>query len=216
MDKLIIFIGMPGCGKGTQADLICEEFGYELLSVGQLLRSYIEDIDDEKKTDSTSQTIKSCIEKGLLIPDDITNKIVQDNIKSGKSYILDGYPRSLNQADFLDDVSTHKKIFIYLKVDEEVLLDRILARIQCKNCLKTYSSHNIDIENFSCDKCGYKSFSVRKDDNKKILEDRIKEFNNKTLPVIELYKKLDVLDVVNASEDIQIVNKNIKNIINKY
>jgi adenylate kinase len=208
MKTLILFLGFPGCGKGTQAEIISSKFGITNYSVGELLREYA------KKDYEDAALVQDMLEKGLIIPADLVNKIAGKVIEEvPKICILDGYPRSIEQATFLHNYKSLKVVPIYFKLEQDLLIERISNRFQCKKCDKIYSKKSKDVTNFKCEKCGSLDYYKRSDDNGDVLLNRIEQFNLNTLPVLDFYKKLNLLQEIDASHDVEQVSQKLNKII---
>jgi len=195
--QLLIF-GPPGVGKGTLSDMLSCKYKIPHISTGDIFRNEIK---------SGSSELVQYVEKGLLVPDSVVNKIVekglkQENCRNG--FILDGYPRTIEQAEFLENVlwKLNKKISLILNLsaDEETLIARLTQRRMCSKCgalynLATMKPKKKDI----CDKCGNKLIQ-RKDDEEETVRKRIQVYREETSPLIEHYKKKRVITEIDASK----------------
>lgn len=194
--QLIIF-GPPGVGKGTLSDMLAHKYKIPHISTGDIFRSEIS---------SGNSELKQYVEKGLLVPDMVVNKVVekalkQDNCRSG--FILDGYPRTTDQAEFLENAiwKLKKKIDIVLNLvaSEDEIIKRMTARKNCSKCgavynLVTMKPKKKDI----CGKCG-SALVQRKDDEPETVRKRIQVYQDETAPLIEYYKKKKLLADIDAS-----------------
>lgn len=208
MKTVIVFLGLPGCGKGTQSQIICSKFNIKSYSLGELLRSYAE------SGYSDSLEVKNLIEKGSIVPANIVNKIVKNLLEhSSNICLLDGYPRNLEQAEFLNSYDFLKIIPIYFYLNKSVLMNRILNRVQCKKCDKIYSYNLHDFKNFKCVSCGCEKYYKRSDDNEMVLRNRIAQFDSNTAPVLNLYRDLKTLHEIDASDDISAISKRLNAIM---
>ena len=208
--KNIILVAPPAAGKGTLAKKL-EELGYISLSTGDMLR------EKSKKDEVLSDMMK----KGTLISDDIVFKILEENLISldDKNYILDGFPRTVNQAimydNLLEKLNKDIGVVIYLDVDKDILLKRTITRRICPNCKRSYSTITENLkpkkENI-CDVC--KSPLVqRADDTEDIFEVRYDEYMDKTYPLINYYEEKNILhhiDTTDSDETYKRVLKLIK------
>ena len=207
----IIFIAPPAAGKGTQSNLLSNEFNIEHVSTGDLLREEIK---------SGNKELQSIIESGKLVNDELILSILAKKIDSLDSYILDGFPRTINQAISLDELlkSKNEKIdyVIYLSVDKEIAKKRILGRVSCPKCGSVY---NTMIEGMNskvdmiCDNCNSK-LTKRIDDTEETLSTRYDTYIRETEPLIEYYKNKGVLYQIDSSRDTMTVYNDIKNILN--
>lgn len=205
MKHIISFLGLPGSGKGTQAALVTKKLGIPSYSIGQLLRQ-VDDAD-----------VKKYIDAGLIVPDNVVNKVVEDLIKSlDTACLLDGYPRSMSQGKFLHDAPGIDMLPIYFKLDEKELLERIVSRIQCSECDTIYNDDVLDEEVFSCQNCGAKEYYRRKDDNKEILAVRIEQFKVNTVPLLDFYESQNLLRTLDAKLSIGALKKEIAEIIEEF
>ncbi len=212
----IILLGPPGCGKGTQALMLVKKLNIPSISTGEALRKEI-----EKKT-AIGLKAKSYAENGQLVPDEIVINIIKERIlldDCKKGFILDGFPRNLNQAIELESIFSklEKKIdkVLNFEVSEENLVKRISGRFSCKNCGAVYNTFfkPLKKEGF-CDNCNSTQFESRKDDNEETIKSRLIVYNQSTLPLIEFYKKKNMLVSINALNSAEIVFQDIVTSIN--
>jgi len=189
----IILLGAPGAGKGTLASRIVEEFALPHISTGDIFRENI------KNETEIGLLAKSYIDKGQLVPDEVTCKIVEERIAREdckKGFMLDGFPRNTAQADALAKI-TNIDMVINIDVDFSLLMDRICGRRICKDCgegthLKWLNGSN------ACPKCGGE-LTQRKDDNPETVGSRLSVYKEQTQPLIEYYTKQDVIFNVEGS-----------------
>ena len=209
----IILFGPPGAGKGTQAAKIVKNFDLYKVSTGGLLREEI-----KNKTDLGNK-IKSMMDQGSLIPDNIINDLiikVLSNKKSHNRLIFDGYPRNLEQAKYLDSqIKIYKQkisCVLSLNVDKESVIKRILGRQTCANCGLIFNKyyHPASDKNHSCDS---KSLSIRSDDNKITIINRFETYLNKTLPIMDFYREQNLLHKINGMAKIDRIFDEIRGII---
>lgn len=190
--KNVIFIAPPAAGKGTCSDFLKAKFGYKHISTGDLLRN----VDKESEL---GKEISSYINKGELVPDIIINKLLQEALDTykGNPIILDGYPRNVKQAELLETIFDNY-VAIYLDIEKETAMKRMLGRITCPKCKKTYNKY---FDKFKpkneglCDECNSELVS-RNDDTKETFDIRFDTYINNTLPLLEYYDKKDVLKKV--------------------
>jgi len=210
---IIVLFGPPGAGKGTQADKITKHFNLHKVSSGDLLRDEI-----YKKTE-LGEKIKYVIEKGSFVSDEIINKLI-DKILSEKKYynrlIFDGYPRNLEQAKNLDLLvkKYNQKITcaLSLHVDKETIIKRIMGRQTCTKCgaiFNEYFKSDADKNHI----CGSKFIIKRSDDNEETILKRYQAYLNKTLPIIDYYRKLNLLHEIDGKTEIDQIFVKISRII---
>lgn len=201
--KIIIF-GPPGSGKGTQAKLIAKHYGLEHISTGDIFRKI------RKEDSELGRLVKSLIDNGQLVPDDVTTKIVEEKLKHmKKGYILDGFPRTIPQAKALREFADINYV-IYLDVSDETLIKRVSSRLMCR-CGESYNTiTNPPKEENLCDKCG-KELYQREDEQPKVVAKRLKVYNKNTKPLLEFYK--DVRVKVDGEPDISEVFEEIKKVL---
>lgn len=208
--KRIILFGAPGSGKGTQAEKIEREFSYKKISTGDLIRAEVQN------KSIIGEKIEEFNTKGLLVPDQIIIEMVNSKISSGdikKGYILDGFPRTLDQVKGLSAVPADEEIAVFLRVDEDIIVNRILSRLSCGNCGEIFNtvSQPPARENI-CNKCGTE-LTKRNDDTEEIIKKRIIIYREETLPVINYYRGKGNLHELDASRDIKEVWAKIRELV---
>ena len=209
----IILFGPPGAGKGTQADNIVKNFCLHKVSTGDLLR-----IEINNNTDLGIK-IKSKIDQGLLISDDIINNLV-DKILFNKKYynrlIFDGYPRNLNQAKSLELLvkKYNQKIscVLNLNIDKETIIKRILGRLVCSKCSLTFNKY-FNPPKKEKYKCNLNFLKTRTDDNKKTIKNRYETYVKKTLPIVNYYVDQKILHEIDGTTEIDQIYDEIRHII---
>ena len=209
----IILFGPPGAGKGTQADNIVKNFNLHKVSTGDLLREEI-----ERKTDLGIK-IKSEIDQGLLVSDDIISDLIVkilSNKKSKDGLIFDGYPRNLNQAKSFDIlIKKHNQrisCVLNLNVDKETVIKRILGRIICTKCGLTFNKY-FNPPKEENHNCGLNYLKPRSDDSEKTIKNRIEIYTNKTLPILDFYEDQKILHKIDATGEINKIYEEIRGII---
>ena len=212
MKQEYIFIGPPGSGKGTQTKILSEEYNLPHIDTGSLLREEIASGSDNGKL------ADSFMSKGNLVPLNlvatiIKNRLLKDDCKNG--FILDGYPRSTEQALALDDILAEidkdtniKPIVFYFKIAEELLIDRLIHRVSCKDCGAIYNLKSMNLVQNKCPKCGGELIK-RNDDNEEVAKKRFDTYYRETAPLIDLYKERGWLITLDASKDIETIYKNL-------
>lgn len=189
--KNIIMLGAPGAGKGTHSALIAKEYGIPHISTGDILRKNI------KEGTELGRLAKSYIDKGALVPDEVVIGIVADRLAqsdAGNGYVLDGFPRTIAQAEALDKVA---KIDVALNivVDYSVIIDRMSGRRVCV-CGATYHTSMLNGSD-TCEKCGQKLF-IRDDDKPETVKARLDVYEKQTAPLIGYYKDKGILVDIDA------------------
>lgn len=209
---ILILLGPPGAGKGSQASLIVDEFGVDHISTGDIFRSNI------KNETELGLKVKDIIARGELVSDELTNELVFDrlsNDSSEKGFMLDGYPRNLNQAKALDKwlEENEKELtgVILIDASEETLISRIAGRRVCKNCGATYHiiNHPTKVEGV-CDECGSHDIVQRPDDNEETAKDRIEVYNKQTSPLIDYYEESGKLKRFDGNKEIDEVFEHVR------
>ena len=217
MKSEMIFLGPPASGKGTQTERLSEELGLPHIDTGSLLRAEIAAQTEEGKL------IKDIIEKGNLAPAPLVARIIIKKLFSEEAkngYILDGYPRSIEQAELMEkelakagEANSPKRIVIKLLVDRNSLMERIVNRRMCKNCGKIYNLKTLPPKNENiCDECGGELYQ-RKDDNEEVAMQRFTTYNNETAPLVDYYTEKGLLVTVDANKTPDEVYKEILKVI---
>lgn len=199
--KNIVLVAAPAAGKGTLSELLVEKYGYIHISTGDLLRNV-----SSSKTELGNK-ISNMLKTGELIPDEIIFKILEDRLQCSdisSGYILDGFPRNINQAyrydKILDKLNKDLGIVVVLNTDYEILKKRITGRMLCSSCGTIYNTltgvNTPKVENI-CDKCG-ESLYKRSDDNEEAFKIRYETYLEKTKPIIDYYKEKGNLFFINS------------------
>ena len=201
----IILLGAPGAGKGTQAKRLAEKYNIPHISTGDIFRANI------KNATPIGKVAKSYIDKGQLVPDEVTVEIVkqrllEDDCQNG--YLLDGFPRNVFQAEELDKFSSVEKV-VDISVDFSKLLARITGRRVCLACGESYHVSTLNGET-QCAKCG-DTLIQRADDNEETVKSRLDVYKNQTAPLIEYYTKAGKLVTIDGDKDItEVFNEIVK------
>ena len=195
----IILLGAPGAGKGTQATRISDRYGLPHISTGDIFRENI------KNGTTIGLLAKSYTDKGQLVPDEVTCEIVKDRLakedcKNG--YLLDGFPRTLVQAEALDKFATIDAV-ININIDFSLLMARLCGRRVCRDCGESYHVSTLNGRT-TCERCGGELYQ-RKDDNEETVGNRLKVYTEQTAPLIDYYRNKGVLidiDGVGAIDEV--------------
>jgi adenylate kinase len=202
---IIILMGAQGSGKGTQGKLLSEKLGISTISMGNLLRK------KGKEDTPLGKEIKEMTTKGVLVPDEITTKIIKERIEKEdceKGYILDGFPRRVSQAKILDEFIKIDKV-VEIKLSDEEAVKRISARRVCKQCGTNFNIIYIKPKQEGvCDKCGGELYR-RVDDEPEAIKERLKLYREKTEPLKEYYKEKGKLLEINGEQPIKDVFNDI-------
>lgn len=206
----IILLGPPGVGKGTEAEILKKHYQIPHISTGNIFRELF-----HQETE-IGKIAKSYIEKGQLVPDDITNEIVRqrlyhDDVKDG--FMFDGYPRNIEQAEALDktmaELGVKLNAVIDIEADDALILDRISGRRVCDSCGAIYHTTNKKPKvDGVCDRCGGKLIH-RDDDKPETVKKRLKIYHDQTEPVIGYYEKKGLIVAVDGSTSIEYTNEQI-------
>jgi len=209
----LILLGPPGAGKGTQAKFIAKKFNLYQLSTGDLLREEI------KNKTEIGKKIKHVIAHGDFVVDEIVNqllKTVTTNPSNRNSIIFDGYPRNINQAENLETIlnadNQSINFILFLKVTREVIEKRILGRIICEKCNKTFNKY-LNKEEIKKHECGVTYLRKRKDDNQESITTRYEEYLKKTKPVLDFYSSRTYFHEIDGSQKIQVITNKIEDIL---
>src|SRR5579885_2730288 len=211
----LILFGPPGSGKGTQATLLREKLGMAHISTGDMLRERV------ASGDELGKAVAGIMQSGGLVPDELVNRMVEDRIEQKDAvsgFILDGYPRTVAQAQLLDCVLKARKIrtvVVFLKVDYNVIIARLSGRRQCPTCGALYSvSANSPVVSESCDYDGSRLF-IRDDDRPEVVSKRLQAYDTQTAPVLDCLKSAGyrIFDVQGESRAPQAIAREIEDLI---
>lgn len=213
---ILVLLGAPGTGKGTQAQRMQDQHGLVQLSTGDMLRAAAAEGSDIGKQ------VKAIIDSGGLVSDDIMTSIMSDRLDQPDcqaGVILDGFPRTVAQAEALDrlltDKSTKLDAVIEMKTDDDaVLVDRVTGRYTCAACGKGYHDTNLTPAVAGvCDKCGGTEFSRREDDTAETVKSRLESYHKKTEPLLPFYENKGILKKVDGLADIDEVTRQMNAVI---
>ncbi len=211
----IVLTGAPGCGKGTQARILRDRIGICHLSTGEMLRAYA------LKDTPLGRELKASLERGEfatdeMIVDMVSSRIDEEDCQNG--FILDGFPRTLPQAEALEDIVKQKNISldaaIEIQVPDEIIMERILGRYTCAVCGEGYHDKNRKPKIYGvCDKCGATEFVRRADDNRQTVKNRLINYRQLTYPTISYFERLGLLHCVDGTGSIEATAKKIADIL---
>lgn len=195
----IIFLGPPGAGKGTQAQRICAALNIPQISTGDILRRAM------KEQTPTGLKAKSYIDSGALVPDDVIIDIVKERLQqpdAQNGYILDGFPRTVPQAEALEKIAQMDAV-IELDVADEKLIDRLSGRRVCVKCGATYHVSRLGGKEI-CEACGEKLIQ-RDDDKAETVLNRLTTYHKQTAPLVDFYQKKGLLKKIDGAQDMDVI-----------
>ncbi len=195
----VIFLGPPGAGKGTQAQRVCAALEIPQISTGDILRRAM------KEGTPTGLKAKAFVEAGKLVPDEVIIDIVRERLAQEdcqRGYILDGFPRTVPQAEALEGIA-HIDAVIDLDVADEVLIERLSGRRVCLKCGATYHVSRLNGET-KCANCG-EELVQRKDDSAETVLNRLNVYHDQTAPLVDFYQKKGLLKVIDGAQDMETI-----------
>ena len=210
----IIMLGAPGAGKGTQAKMIADKYGVPHVSTGDIFRANI------KEGTELGKEAKTYMDRGLLVPDELTVKILLDRVAKEdckKGYILDGFPRTIPQAQVLDaeleKLGEGSDFAINVDVPDNHIVERMSGRRACVECGATYHIVHIPSQKEGiCDRCG-KELVLRDDDKPETIQSRLDVYHDQTQPLIAFYTEKGILRTIDGTADMKDVFKTITGIL---
>ena len=204
MKSTIVLLGPPGSGKGTQGEKLCSEFGYVKLSTGDMLREAV------KNQTELGKKAKEYMDTGALVPNDLIIGLMKEKVKEANGkVILDGFPRTIEQADALSG-QLEVDLALNLDVADEELVKRITMRRSCPSCNAVYHLiYNAPKKEGVCDKCGTKLYQ-RDDDTEATVLNRLSTYREKTLPLIDYYEKKGKLVTIEGVGSIDEIYSKVK------
>ncbi|HEY7990232.1 MAG TPA: adenylate kinase [Stellaceae bacterium] len=211
----IILLGPPGAGKGTQAKRLEERYGLVQLATGDMLRA------ERASGSDLGKKVQAIMDAGRLVSDDIMIDLIASRIgKAGKGFILDGFPRTVPQAEALDAMLAQKGLkldrVIEISVDEAALIDRLAGRFTCVKCGASYHDiNNRPKHEGVCDVCGSKEFLRRADDKPEAVKTRFEAYRAQTAPILPYYRDKGILTQVDGMADIDHVTRQISGVMDK-
>lgn len=205
--EIIVLLGPPGAGKGTQAEKLAQKFGLLHLSTGGVLRDAV------KKGTELGKQVQAIMESGELVPDTLVSKIVDEWIRlrrGNKGLILDGFPRNLVQAGFLKELEKDFPVsVINIQVDESEIVKRLAGRRSCPQCGKIYNVYTLPPEQEGvCDRCGA-CLVQREDDREEVVQERLRVYRTETEPLIDFYSDKSNYYDVDGNQDPRTVFRQI-------
>lgn len=201
---LVVMLGPPGAGKGTQAERLVQQFRLAYIATGDILRAAV------KSGSLLGEQAQGYMEQGQLVPDEVVVGIVRERLADpdcAGGAILDGFPRTVAQAQVLDQVleEINKKVdrVIHIEVDEEELIIRLTGRRVCRECAATYHlKFNPPRVRNVCDRCGGELYQ-REDDSLSTVQERLLVYKNQTAPLIDYFSKKGLITAINGNQDIE-------------
>ena len=211
----IIFLGPPGCGKGTQAKRLEDCCGMVQLSTGEMLREEV------RSRTEIGLKAKDIIEAGKLVVDDIVVDMIDrrlDRVDKGSGFILDGFPRTVPQAESLDYLLKKKDItldqVVEFQVNEEILVRRITGRYSCADCHHGYhQEYQKPKVPGTCDNCGSTKFTRRSEDNEGTVRSRLIEYHTATAPIVDFYDDRGLLIRIDGMSEIELITEQLETIV---
>lgn len=206
----LVFLGAPGVGKGTQADRLAAQYGAKKISTGDLLREAV------RNQTPLGREAKSYMDQGKLVPDSVVIGLVRDKLSDpshAKGFVLDGFPRTVPQAEALGDVLRERGIdvdrVVNFQVSREAVVRRLSGRRSCPKCQATFHTEFAPSKtNGTCDRCG-EALVQRNDDQPQAIETRLRVYEEQTAPLIEYYEKKGLLSHLDAEGSVDAVYQNL-------
>jgi len=194
-----IIFGAPGSGKGTYASRLQAKLGVDVIAMGDIFREIM------KEETEFGKKVRGYVEKGLLIPDDIVVSVLKQRLAKtsrGRGFILDGYPRTLEQAEALEKIAKID-VIILLMVPDWIIIERLSTRRICKNCGTVYNTRFLKPKvDMICDKCGGPLYQ-RPDDNPEVIKKRIEVYNEQTRPIVQFFREKTASFVVASADALE-------------
>ncbi|MBQ9416155.1 MAG: adenylate kinase [Clostridia bacterium] len=208
----LILMGAPGAGKGTQSTKISEHYGIPAVATGDILRSAM------KEGTELGVKAKSFIEAGQLVPDEVVIGIIKERLAEkdcANGFILDGFPRSIPQAEALQAMGVHIDVVISIEVADEVIVERMSGRRVCSCGASYHVVFNPPAKEGICDRCGSELY-IRRDDDPATVQERLKTYHTQTEPLKDFYAKAGILEIVQGREDVADTTKAVFEVLKKF
>jgi adenylate kinase len=207
----LVVLGKQGAGKGTQSQLLCEKYGLAHISTGDILRAAVQ------AGSSLGLEVKSILDSGGLVSDDLVNKLVEDRFKeddAAKGGVLDGFPRNIGQAQALDEILGEQGVTLCILIDlaNDLVLQRLSSRRVCQECGTTYKDTDPAAISGTCEVCGG-DVVQRSDDQPEAIQKRLETFERETTPLLSFYEKKGILETVNGDESVDEVASAIESVL---
>jgi len=200
----IIFLGAPGAGKGTQAELVSKKLGIPAISTGAIIREAL------KAGTAMGIEAKKFIEAGQLVPDEVVIGIVKERLEESDckdGFILDGFPRTVPQAEALDRMGVKLDRVVSIEVSDDKIVERMSGRRVCPECGATYHTlYNPSKGGEACEKCG-KELTMRSDDAPEVVRSRLEVYHSTTEPLKDYYAAVGCLAIVEGAEELDVTSK---------
>lgn len=195
--KAIIF-GAPGAGKGTYSTRMQNQLGVDVIAMGDIFRESV------KQNTVLGKKVKFYVEKGALVPDEVVLEVLKDRLKKvpkSKGFLLDGFPRTIAQAESLQSIAKID-VILMLDVPDQIIIERLTSRRLCKSCGAVYNIRFLKpkVEG-KCDKCGGELYQ-RSDDNEAVIRNRLQVYKTQTEPLVEYYRKKNTPFIVNVTKSV--------------
>ncbi|MGE5555584.1 MAG: adenylate kinase [Methanocella sp.] len=193
-----IIFGAPGAGKGTYSTRMQNQLGVDVIAMGDIFRESV------KQNTELGTKVKSYVERGALVPDEVVVEVLKERLSKvpqGKGFLLDGFPRTIAQAEALEKIAKID-VILMLDVPDQIIVERLTSRRICKNCGTVYNIRFLKpkVEG-KCDKCGGELYQ-RADDNEAVIRNRLQVYKTQTEPVVAYYKQKGLPFVVNVTKSI--------------
>jgi adenylate kinase len=207
----LVVLGKQGAGKGTQSQLLCEKYVLAHISTGDILRSAVQN------GTPLGLEVKSILDAGQLVSDDLVNKLVEDRFKepdAERGAVLDGFPRNIGQAQALERILGEGgiKLCIYIDLPNELVLQRLSSRRVCQECGTTYAESDVAAISGTCEVCGG-DVVQRSDDRPEAIQKRLETFERDTFPLLSFYEQRDLLVKVNGNQTVEKVAEDIETLL---